>query len=98
MPVIHSILGRGPGTMSSLGRSAVIIIISLVFVSILTSVLFYAIGFFNGCFCHRHRCDWIPSNGMPNQPAPLYDNVHDLQKDTRQKNIELRENVAYGQV
>ena len=35
------------------------------------------------------------STVTPNQPAPLYDTV---QQNVSKQNIELRENVAYGQV
>ena len=75
----------------------VTVIVLLVSVSILSSVLFYAIGTVSGCFCRRCKCK-RPNDGASSQSAPLYDSVHVIQQDMDKKNIELRENVAYGRV
>ena len=79
--------------VSSLSGDTVLVtvIVLLVSVSILSSVLFCAIGTVGGRRC---KCKQRTSS----QPAPLYDSVHVIQQDMNQKNIELRENVAYGQV
>ena len=67
----------------------------MVSLSVLSSVLFCTIGFISGCYCQRRK---RMTDGTSSQPAPLYDTVHVLQQDINKRNIELRENVAYGQV
>ena len=85
-------------TPSSSGHTVLVaIIVLLVSVSILSSILFYAIGTVSGCFCRRCKCKQ-PTDDTSNPPAPLYDSVHIIQEDMDKKNIELRENVAYGRV
>ena len=82
---------------SSSGDTVLVTVIVLLSVSILSSILFYAIGTVSGCFCRRCKCKQ-PIDGTSSQPAPLYDSVHVIQQDTDKKNIELRENVAYGRI
>ena len=79
-----------------LSRDAKIAVASSIIVFVVTSILFFTIGFLTGCFCHNKRKKAENISPTEQIQTPYYDDVV-LQQCEKQE-LELKENVAYAPV
>ena len=66
---------------------------SSVTVFIVTSILFFIIGFLCGLFCRRERK--TAENKVNKKQIPYYD---DVMLKQHEQELELKENIAYGPI
>ena len=78
-----------------MSRDAKIAVASSVAVFVMTSILFFIIGFLSGClFCKERKTAGMTS--PTEQPQiPYYDDV--VLKQGEEQALELKENIAYAQ-
>ena len=87
-----TLLGRSISEARSLSQDAKIAVASSVTVFVVTSVLFFIIGFLCRHFCQKKKKTDITSQPEETQPQiPYYDSID-------QFDIQSKVNVAYGQV
>ena len=74
------------GCKTCLSESAIIIISFLV----MAVVVFFAIGFLFGCFCHKYKQSLIMKTGLATS------NTTEPSSNQGTQELEMMENVAYG--
>ena len=73
-----------------------VIVISVIFVA----CLFFILGFVSGCFGHKYKQSVLESCTTEASPSsPLTGEVHvSNSKEQDSQNLEMLENIAYGQL
>ena len=75
-------------------------VISSIIVFILTSILFFLIGYASGWFCHKYKTYWSDKS-THSQAAPVYEDLQpstSIPGDREKATFELKENIAYGPI
>ena len=73
-------------------------------VFILTSILFFTIGFFCGRFSQKHKqspigiSESVAMHSQPRNPTVLYEDVLPSSMEYQEQDLELKQNMAYGPV
>ena len=86
----------GP-SMLNLATVAAIVTVSSVVMFTLSSVIFFVVGYICGCKYKQHR---MPDVIEATQPIQIYEEIqqHPSVTPTRDQDVELNENIAYGSV
>ena len=79
-----------------LSRDAKIAVASSIIVFVVTSILFFTVGFLTGCFCHNKKKKEEKISPPEQMQTPYYDDV--VLQQHEEQGLELRENVAYAPV